>query len=87
MWEGCSGEPTQGEPYTGTKPETVDTDKGMHLQAAAATPYPISHGGMVGTLRWCSGGPRSIYKAIGVKRAQPTLTRWLKRTEERIVGL
>ncbi len=41
VWEGCSGESTHGEPYTGTKPETVDTDKGTHLQAAAATPYPI----------------------------------------------
>ena len=41
VWEGCSGEPTHGEPYTGTKPETVDTAKGTDLQAAAATPYPI----------------------------------------------
>ena len=34
-----------------------------------------------------SARPLSTYKAIRVKRAQPTLTRWLKRTEERIVGL
>jgi hypothetical protein len=30
-----------GEPYTGTKPETVDTAKGRHLQDATATPYLI----------------------------------------------
>ena len=49
MWEGCSGEPTHGEPYTGTKPETVDTAKGTDLQAAAATPYPIMAQGFATT--------------------------------------
>ncbi len=31
----------QGEPYTGTKPETVDTAKGTPLTDATATPYLI----------------------------------------------
>jgi hypothetical protein len=30
-----------GEPYAGTKPETVDTAKGTHLPDATATPYLI----------------------------------------------
>ncbi len=30
-----------GEPYTGTKPETVDTAKGTHLPDGTATPYLI----------------------------------------------
>ena len=43
--------------------------------------------GQIRASRLFPGWRCSIYKAIGVKRAQPTLTRWLKRTEERIVGL
>ena len=52
VWEGCSGEPTHGEPYTGTKPETVDTAKETDLQAAAATPYPISPRSDLISKRW-----------------------------------
>ncbi len=41
VWEGRSGDPVHGEPYTGTKPETADTAKGTHLKQSRAAPYPI----------------------------------------------